>query len=237
MATALSELTTLRLGGPARRFAEARDEAAIVAAVQAADDAGEPLLIVAGGSNLVVADAGFPGTVLRIASRGIAGGTVAAGEDWDAVRRPLRRRRPRGRRVPLRHPRLRRRDADPERRRLRAGGRGRDRLGPRLRPPRARGRRDPGRGLRLLLPLERVQARPRPLGRALRDVRPAAAGPLDADPLRRARPRARRRAGRDGAARRRPRRRARGCAGARAWSSTRPTPTPCPPARSSRTPC
>ena len=70
MATALSELTTLRLGGPARRFAEARDEAAIVAAVQAADDAGEPLLIVAGGSNLVVADAGFPGTVLRIASRG-----------------------------------------------------------------------------------------------------------------------------------------------------------------------
>ena len=84
MATALSELTTLRLGGPARRFAEARDEAAIVAAVQAADDAGEPLLIVAGGSNLVVADAGFPGTVLRIASRGIAAGTVAAGEDWDA---------------------------------------------------------------------------------------------------------------------------------------------------------
>ena len=45
--------------------------------------AGEPLLIVAGGSNLVVADAGFPGTVLRIASRGIDGGTVAAGEEWD----------------------------------------------------------------------------------------------------------------------------------------------------------
>jgi UDP-N-acetylmuramate dehydrogenase len=83
MATALSELTTLRLGGPARRFVEASEERAIVAAVRAADAEGEPLLIVAGGSNLVVADAGFPGTVLRIASRGIDGGTVAAGESWD----------------------------------------------------------------------------------------------------------------------------------------------------------
>ena len=46
-----------------------------------------PLLILAGGSNLVVADAGFPGTVLRIATRGVrADGdrlTVAAGEPWD----------------------------------------------------------------------------------------------------------------------------------------------------------
>jgi UDP-N-acetylmuramate dehydrogenase len=83
MATALSDLTTLRLGGPAGRFVEAHDDAAIVAAVRTADDAGEPLLILAGGSNLVVADAGFPGTVLRIATRGIAGGTVAAGEPWD----------------------------------------------------------------------------------------------------------------------------------------------------------
>src|SRR5829696_5994969 len=83
MSTALAELTTLRLGGPAGRYAEARDEAEIVAAVAAADAAGDPLLIVAAGSNLVVADAGFPGTVLRIASRGIDGGTVAAGEPWD----------------------------------------------------------------------------------------------------------------------------------------------------------
>ena len=83
MPTALSELTTLRLGGPPRRLVEARDEAAIVAAVREADDAGEPVLVVAGGSNLVVADAGFPGTVVRIASRGIEGGTVAAGEEWD----------------------------------------------------------------------------------------------------------------------------------------------------------
>jgi UDP-N-acetylmuramate dehydrogenase len=83
MPTALSELTTLRLGGPPRRLVEARDEAAIVAAVREADDAGVPVLVVAGGSNLVVADAGFPGTVVRIASRGIEGGTVAAGEEWD----------------------------------------------------------------------------------------------------------------------------------------------------------
>ncbi len=85
----LAELTTLRLGGPAGRYVEAADEAAVVAAVRAADEAGAPLLIVAGGSNLVVADAGFPGTVLRIATRGVRadGGrlTVAAGEPWDPL--------------------------------------------------------------------------------------------------------------------------------------------------------
>jgi UDP-N-acetylmuramate dehydrogenase len=84
MPPALADYTTLRLGGPAGRFVEAADEDAIVAAVRAAD---APLLILAGGSNLVVADAGFPGTVLRIASRGIATAgdrlTVAAGEPWD----------------------------------------------------------------------------------------------------------------------------------------------------------
>jgi UDP-N-acetylmuramate dehydrogenase len=83
----LSDLTTLRLGGPARHLAEAVDEDGIVAAVRAADAAGEPLLVLAGGSNLVVADAGFPGTVLRIASRGVHTDgdrlEVAAGEPWD----------------------------------------------------------------------------------------------------------------------------------------------------------
>jgi UDP-N-acetylmuramate dehydrogenase len=62
--------------------------------VRAADDAGAPLLLVAGGSNLVVADEGFPGTVVRIATRGVSvaedtcGGamvTVAAGEVWDEL--------------------------------------------------------------------------------------------------------------------------------------------------------
>jgi len=84
----LAELTTLRLGGPPRRYLEGADEASIVAAVRGADAAGEPLLVLAGGSNLVVADDGFPGTVLRIASRGIedhGGGrlSVQAGEPWD----------------------------------------------------------------------------------------------------------------------------------------------------------
>src|SRR5918995_347620 len=81
--TNMAVLLGVEFKAPAGRFVEARDDAAIVAAVRAADDAGEPLLIVAGGSNLVVADAGFPGTVLRIATRGVAGGIVAAGEPWD----------------------------------------------------------------------------------------------------------------------------------------------------------
>src|SRR3954468_7585037 len=84
----LAELTTLRLGGPAARFVEARDEDAIVAAVRSADAAGEPLLLLAGGSNVVVADEGFPGTVVHLLSRGVeptAHGrvTVQAGEPWD----------------------------------------------------------------------------------------------------------------------------------------------------------
>jgi UDP-N-acetylmuramate dehydrogenase len=85
----LSELTTLRLGGPAARFVEARDEDDLVAAVRAADAAGEPLLVLAGGSNVVVADVGFPGTVVHVLSRGIEPTghgrvTVQAGEPWDA---------------------------------------------------------------------------------------------------------------------------------------------------------
>src|SRR5690242_736375 len=87
----LADLTTLRLGGPAGRLVEARDEAALVAEVRRADAAGEPLLLLAGGSNVVVADEGFPGTVVRIATRGIAASETAgtttlevqAGEPWD----------------------------------------------------------------------------------------------------------------------------------------------------------
>jgi UDP-N-acetylmuramate dehydrogenase len=85
----LSELTTLRLGGPAARYLEAPTEDALVQAVRAADDAGEPLLVLAGGSNVVVADEGFPGTVVRIATRGVARDAaaleVAAGEPWDPL--------------------------------------------------------------------------------------------------------------------------------------------------------
>jgi UDP-N-acetylmuramate dehydrogenase len=86
--TRLSELTTLRLGGPARAIVEARSEAELLAAVREAEG---PLLLVAGGSNLVIADDGFPGTVLRVLTGGVeererAGRielTVQAGEDWE----------------------------------------------------------------------------------------------------------------------------------------------------------
>jgi UDP-N-acetylmuramate dehydrogenase len=89
----LAPLTTLRLGGPAGRVVEARTEDELVRAVREADEAGEPLLLLAGGSNVVVADAGFPGVVVRVLTRGVrtaAAGehvrlTVQAGEPWDAL--------------------------------------------------------------------------------------------------------------------------------------------------------
>ncbi|GAA4027594.1 UDP-N-acetylmuramate dehydrogenase [Arthrobacter methylotrophus] len=92
--TMLSELTTAAVGGPAGTFVEARTEAEIIDAVRSADAAGEKLLIIGGGSNLLISDAGYPGTVLKIASQGFAvnsedscGGVsvaVQAGHNWDA---------------------------------------------------------------------------------------------------------------------------------------------------------
>ena len=89
----LADYTTVRLGGPARDFVRAGTEAELIEAVRAADARGEPVLILGGGSNLVVADEGFDGTVIQVATRGVSRGpgpgpgtvTVAAGEDWDAV--------------------------------------------------------------------------------------------------------------------------------------------------------
>jgi UDP-N-acetylmuramate dehydrogenase len=79
----LAPLTTLRLGGPAETFAEARTEAELIDAARGA------ALILAGGSNVVIADAGVPGAVVRIATRGVEREgdrlTVAAGEDWDPL--------------------------------------------------------------------------------------------------------------------------------------------------------
>ncbi|WP_055590267.1 UDP-N-acetylmuramate dehydrogenase [Peterkaempfera griseoplana] len=90
----LAPLTTFRLGGPARRLVTATTDAEVVEAVQEADRAGEPLLLLGGGSNLVIGDKGFDGTVLRIATAGFAvRGEVlelAAGEVWtDAVARTV----------------------------------------------------------------------------------------------------------------------------------------------------
>jgi UDP-N-acetylmuramate dehydrogenase len=89
----LAEYTTLRLGGPAGRFSVAGSAADLVAEVAAADQDGEPLLVLGGGSNLVVADEGFPGVVVRAASVGLAFAagpdavevTAAAGQDWDEM--------------------------------------------------------------------------------------------------------------------------------------------------------
>ena len=82
----LSELTTLRLGGPAGALAEARSDDELLEAVR-----GDDVLLVAGGSNLVIADEGWPGPVVRVLTRGVeerdADGrvelTVAAGEEWE----------------------------------------------------------------------------------------------------------------------------------------------------------
>ncbi len=90
----LSDHTTLRVGGPASRVVIAETTQELVEAVAAADAAGERALIVGGGSNLLVADEGFDGALILVASRGISADvstcagamvTVAAGEPWDAV--------------------------------------------------------------------------------------------------------------------------------------------------------
>jgi UDP-N-acetylmuramate dehydrogenase len=89
----LAGLTTMRVGGPARRLVEVETTDELVDVVREVDDADEPLLVLGGGSNLVIADAGFDGTVVRVATRGVSiesvdycGGAlvrVAAGEVWD----------------------------------------------------------------------------------------------------------------------------------------------------------
>jgi UDP-N-acetylmuramate dehydrogenase len=87
-AVELSAHTTLRLGGPAARLVEAATDDELVAAVRQADAAGEPVLVLAGGSNVVVSDDGFRGLVVLVVTRGIEreGDIVraAAGEPWDA---------------------------------------------------------------------------------------------------------------------------------------------------------
>ncbi|WP_241653423.1 UDP-N-acetylmuramate dehydrogenase [Propioniciclava flava] len=100
MAELLADHTTLRVGGPARRWVEADTEQALISAVADADAAGEPVLLLSGGSNMVVSDDGFDGVVVHVATRGIGGQVascdlgeaacggimvdVAAGENWSA---------------------------------------------------------------------------------------------------------------------------------------------------------
>ncbi len=94
----LAPLTTLKIGGPARYFVEARDTGEVQEAVTFARSRDLPLFVLGGGSNLVVADAGWPGLVLKVALQGIdqvqpsghdEDGNVlfevGAGESWDKV--------------------------------------------------------------------------------------------------------------------------------------------------------
>ena len=116
----LREYTTLRLGGPARRFVVAETTEDLVTTVRGLDDAGEPVLLVGGGSNLVIGDDGFDGTVVRIATTGWSDDfrTVAAGQDWDAYV-AAGGGGPRRAGVSFRHPGLCGCDPHPERRRVR----------------------------------------------------------------------------------------------------------------------
>jgi UDP-N-acetylmuramate dehydrogenase len=83
----LADLTTLAVGGPIDRLVEVSDADELVAAVREADEAGRPLLVLGGGSNVVAPDEGWPGDVVLVRSRGIARDgaalTVQAGEPWD----------------------------------------------------------------------------------------------------------------------------------------------------------
>lgn len=89
-AVALAPLVSLKLGGPARHLLDVTSDAQLLPALRWAAAQGLPVLVLGGGSNVVVADRGFPGLVLRMATRGLSfssGGrvTAAAGEPWDDV--------------------------------------------------------------------------------------------------------------------------------------------------------
>ena len=92
MTEALANHTTFRLGGPARRFVEATTEKQLIDTVADCDSRGEPVLVLGGGSNVLIADEGFDGTVVKVATRGVRAEAadcsgaqleVAAGETWD----------------------------------------------------------------------------------------------------------------------------------------------------------
>ncbi|WP_394771112.1 UDP-N-acetylmuramate dehydrogenase [Lacisediminihabitans sp.] len=90
----LRELTTLRVGGPADEVIAPADEASLVAATLEVWATGDDWVVLGGGSNVVVSDEGFAGTVIRVVTRGVeilpAEGNavrlrVQAGEPWDAL--------------------------------------------------------------------------------------------------------------------------------------------------------
>jgi UDP-N-acetylmuramate dehydrogenase len=88
--TELSKYTSFRVGGPATKIVQVSTEAEIIAAIEDAGDS--PILIMGGGTNVLIADKGFDGTVIRISNNSVqsevdacsgATLTIGAGEDWD----------------------------------------------------------------------------------------------------------------------------------------------------------
>jgi UDP-N-acetylmuramate dehydrogenase len=88
--TDLRDFTSLRVGGPAKNFVEAHNEEEIIAALVAAGDS--PVLILGGGTNVLISDAGFAGTVIHITNSALVAEvdacsgatlTIGAGENWD----------------------------------------------------------------------------------------------------------------------------------------------------------
>ena len=86
----LSDYTSLRVGGPATNFVEAGTDSEIIAAIEAAGD--QPILIMGGGTNLLISDKGFEGTVIHVTNQALkaevdacsgATLTIGAGENWD----------------------------------------------------------------------------------------------------------------------------------------------------------
>lgn len=79
----------MRVGGPVGDLVTATDASELTEFVREADSVGTPVLVIGGGSNLIVADSGWPGRTVRIGTDGIdiAGElvTVEAGVDWDRV--------------------------------------------------------------------------------------------------------------------------------------------------------
>ena len=211
--------------------------------VRAADSAGEPLLVVGGGSNLLVADEGFAGTVVRVATSGVVVDSdacsgamveVAAGEPWDSVVERAIEEEWSGIEAlsgipgstgatPLQN----------------VGAYGQE-VAQTIARVRLLDRSDgtirtvAAADCALRLPVQRVPARPA-LGRPRGDLPAAAGRPGRPDPLCRAGAPPRRRRGRARPGARRTGRRPRAARGARAWSSTRATTTRGAPARSSST--
>ena len=86
----LRDYTSLRVGGPAGNFVEVSTESEVIAAIEAAGES--PILVIGGGTNVLIADSGFEGTVIHISNHAVTSEvdacsgatlTIGAGENWD----------------------------------------------------------------------------------------------------------------------------------------------------------